>query len=297
LLTVVTACGSETVTEPWDGVGVLGEYIMYEGWMRRYELHLPQDYDPGGRSPLLILFHGAGDTGPGFQAWTGLDAIAEEAGFITVWPNGTPDGACIDDIPGELCDPGPPYYWLPEDVGFTRELVAHLRDGLAIDQNRIYAAGMSMGGLFTYDVACQMDDRFAAAAPVAALPRPVTANNCNPSRTMPILVTHGTEDGVFDWDGAGGFLSMDENLAMWTELNGCTGDPTIEWFPDIEDEGTRAWSETYDNCDAGAEVRLIGIDGGGHMWPGLQFPPGSGLSNLDVSVNAEMIEFFSRHSR
>jgi polyhydroxybutyrate depolymerase len=90
---------------------------------------------------------------------------------------------------------------------------------------------------------------------------------------------------------------MDENLAMWTELNGCTGAAPVEWFPDIEDEGTRAWSETYDNCDAGAEVRLIGIDGGGHTWPGVQFPPDFGLSNLDISVNAEMIEFFSRHSR
>lgn len=134
---------SEKTTEPWDGVGVLGEYIGYEGWMRRYELHLPQDYDPGGRSPLLILFHVAGDSGPGFQAWTGLDAAADEAGFITVWPNGTPAGAYIDDTPEELCDPGPPYYWLPEDIGFTRELIAHLRDGLAIDQNRIYAAGIS----------------------------------------------------------------------------------------------------------------------------------------------------------
>jgi polyhydroxybutyrate depolymerase len=79
---------------------------------------------------------------------------------------------------------------------------------------------------------------------------------------------------------------MDENLAMWTELNGCTGAAPVEWFPDIEDEGTRAWSETYDNCDAGAEVRLIGIDGGGHTWPGVQFPPDFGLSNLDISVNA-----------
>jgi polyhydroxybutyrate depolymerase len=297
LLTIVTACAGETATEPWDGVGVLGEYLVYEGFVRRYQMHLPQDYDPGRRAPLLILFHGAGDTGPWFQGWTGLDAIADEAGFITVWPNGTPAGACIDDIPGEVCDPDPPYYWLPEDIGFTRELVAHLRDGLAIDSKRIFAAGMSMGGLFTYDVACQMDDLFAAAATVAALPRPVTANSCDPSRPMPILITHGTQDGLFDWEGVNGYLPMEDNLAMWTEINGCTGDPAIEWLPDIADEGTRAWTETYDNCDGSAEVRLLGIDGGGHIWPGLQFSPSSGLSNLDVSVNEEMIEFFSRHSK
>jgi hypothetical protein len=50
---------------------------------------------------------------------------------------------------------------------------------------------------------------------------------------------------------------MDENLAMWTELNGCTGAAMVEWFPDIEDEGTRAWRETYDNCDAGDDRGLL----------------------------------------
>lgn len=297
LLTIVTACAGETVTEPWDGVGVLGEYIVYEGFVRHYQLHLPQGYDPGRRAPLLIIHHGFGDTGTQFQEWTGLDAVAGEAGFITVWPDGTPAGGCIDDVPAEYCDPGPPFIWLPEDTGFTRELVAHLRDGLAVDSRRIYAAGFSMGGLFTYDIACQLDDIFAAVATVAALPRPVTAGSCNPSHLMSILITQGTEDATFDWEGEGGLLSMEENLAMWTDLNGCTGNPAVEWLPDIADEGTRAWTETYDNCDGSAEVRLLGIDGGGHIWPGLQFSPSAGLSNLDVSVNAEMTEFFSRHSK
>lgn len=297
LLAVVAACGSETATEPWDGVGVLGEYIEYEGWVRRYALNLPQDYDESRPAPLLILYHGAGDTGPGFQAWTGLDAVAGDAGFITVWPNGTPFGECIDQDPGEVCDPGPPYRWVPEDTGFTGALIAHLRDGLAIDQNRIYAAGMSNGGLFTYEVACNMADKFAAVAPVAALPRPVVSWTCDPSRTMPFMITHGTDDYNFDWYGADGLLSMEENLALWTGLNGCTGDPTVEWLPDIADEGTRAWTETYSRCDGGSEVRLIGIEGGGHTWPGVQFPPQFGLSNLDISTNVELIAFFSRHSR
>lgn len=297
LLTIVTACGSETATEPWDGVGVLGEYIMFEDWRRAYELHLPPDYDASRPTPLLIMFHGAGDTGPSFHSWSDMDSYADEAGFITVWPNGTPTRPCTDDIPVEECIPEPPYFWLPEDLGFTRELIAHLKDGLAIDERRIYAAGMSMGALFTYDVACQIEDVFAAAAPVAALPRPSTASFCFLSIPMPILITHGTQDEQFDWAGLGGYLSMDETLAMWTELNGCAGNPTVDWFPDIEDEGTQAWNEVYDNCDGDAEVRLIGIEGGGHTWPGVEFPPDFGPSNLDISVNAEMIEFFSQHSR
>ncbi len=241
------------------------------------------------------MFHGAGDTGPGFQAWTGLDAAADEAGFISVWPNGTPTRSCFDDIPPEECVPEPPYFWLPEDIGYVRELIAHLEDGLVVDSRRIFAAGMSMGSLFTHQLACGLSDRLAAVAPVASTVRPADAFACNPSSPLPIVMTLGTEDGQFPWDGSGGHLSKSEMVALWTELDGCTGDPVIEWLPDVADDGTRVWTESYRNCNRGAEVVFYGIEGGGHTWPGALFPPPFGLTSQDISTSAEIIAFFSRH--
>jgi polyhydroxybutyrate depolymerase len=78
---------------------------------------------------------------------------------------------------------------------------------------------------------------------------------------------------------------------LWTELDECTGDPTVEWLPDIADDGMRAWTEDYPNCSGGAEVKLIGIDGGGHTWPGAPFS-----TSQDISASAEILQFFSQRS-
>ncbi|KPK80402.1 MAG: hypothetical protein AMS25_09170 [Gemmatimonas sp. SM23_52] len=103
---------------------------------------------------------------------------------------------------------------------------------------------------------------------------------------------------MFDWDGIGSFPSIPETVAIWAELNPCIGDPTIEWLPDIADDSTRVWTETHDNCAGGAEVKLYGVEGGGHTWPGGPGPlsPRVGYLSRDISASAEIVEFFSRHS-
>ncbi len=72
----------------------------------------------------------------------------------------------------------------------------------------------------------------------------------------------------------------------------------VEWLPDTEDDSTRVWTETYGNCDGSAEVRLYGIEGGGHTWPGVAgFPPRLGLTSHDISASAEIVEFMAQHGR
>ena len=71
LVVLLAACGTDTYLGPdWDGVAVLGEYIIYDGAKRNYALHVPSSYDSSDATPLLIMLHGGGDTGPNFQRWT-----------------------------------------------------------------------------------------------------------------------------------------------------------------------------------------------------------------------------------
>lgn len=297
LLAITAACGNELPTHPdWEGVGVLGEYIIHNGTKRAYSINVPSSYRVSEPTPLLIMFHGAFDTGSGFQRWSGLDSVAEAAGFITAYPNGK-GSYCIDDVPPEEFEDCPPFGWQSEEIEFTRELIAHLKHELTIDSRRIFAAGFSNGAVFTYELGCEMVGDFAAVAVISALLYPQTAVRCNPSRPIPILLMNGTEDKAFPWEG-GLYLSVSSTVSFWAALNGCTGEPTVEWLPDAEDDGTRVWTETYQDCDGSAEVLFYGIEGGGHTWPGVSgFPSRLGLTSHDISVNEEIVGFISQHSR
>jgi polyhydroxybutyrate depolymerase len=279
----VLACNGDDPTGPRDGEGVLGEWVAYEGRERGYELHLPPSYDPAQAAPLLVLFHGAGDTGAGFRGRIGLDSSADAAGFITVYP----------DAVGGL-------WWSSTDVRFTRILIAHLREELAIDANRIYAAGFSRGAGLTFSLACQLASELAAVATVGATLESQRAALCNPSQPIPIVLVHGTGDPAFPWDGYYGstqIMSMPLTLEVWAEINGCSRDPVVEWLPDVVDDGTQAWTEDYPDCAGGAELMLFGIEGGGHTWPGAPgpFPDWTGPISREIG-SAEIVEFLSRHS-
>jgi polyhydroxybutyrate depolymerase len=298
LMAMCAACGDALPLHPdWEGVGVLGEYIVHNGVKRSYALNLPTDYRDTEPTPLLLMFHGGGDTGPNFQRWSRMDSVADPAGVITVYPNATGYG-CPDNVPVDECDDTPPFRWKTEDIIYVQELVGHLRHELTIDSTRIFAAGFSIGSLFTHELACNLADQLAGVAPISAPMDPQTAFGCAPILPIAILVVHGTADSSFPWNGDGPYLSVTSTFSGWAQMNGCVGEPDVEWLPDNEDDGTRVWTETYRDCDDDVEVLLYGIEGGGHTWPGHPgFPASSGLTSQDISVNEEIVDFISRHSR
>ncbi len=282
LLISAMACGGDP-TGLADGEGVLGEWVAYQGLERRYELHLPPSYDPIEPTPLLVLFHGATDTGAGFQSRIGLDPTADDAGLITVYPS------AVDGL-----------WWSSTDVGVTRTLIAHPEEHLAIDASRIYAAGFSRGASLTFSLACRLASQLAAVATVGATLESQAAASCTPSRPIPVLLVHGTEDTAFPWDGSYGnsqVMSMPLTLAVWAEINGCSGDPLVEWLPDGWEDGTQVWTEDYPDCAAAAELKLYGIEGGGHTWPSAPgpFPDWAGAISREIG-SAEVVEFLTRHS-
>ena len=292
------ACGTDIYVGPdWEGVGVLGEYIIHDGSKRNYALHIPSSYDSSDATPVLIMLHGGGDTGPNFQRWTELDAVADEAGIMVVWPTGT-GYPCFDDLPVEQCDQTPPHRWLPEDADFLDDLIDHLRHELYVDTTRIFASGFSNGSIFSHQLACEGPGRFAAFAIIAGSQTPQTAFNCAPTRSFPLLYMHGTEDGSFPFDGSGPYISAASTVSGYAALNGCVGEPTLEWLPDTENDGTRVWTERYDDCTDNVEVLFYGIEDGGHTWPGVEgFPLSFGLTSFDIVANEVIVDFLSRVGR
>jgi polyhydroxybutyrate depolymerase len=229
---------------------------------------------------MLVALHGGGDTGAHFEASLDLDSIADLAGLITVYPD-------ID------------FASQPNDAPFIRTLVAHLKRGLAVDAGRVYVAGFSGGAELTHTLACEFADHLAGAASVSYPMTRKVAVNCEPARPLPVLFMHGTADAAAPWVGHEDvLLSIPTSVRTWAKLNDCVLDPTVEWLPDRADDSTRVWTETYSGCAGSVEVKLYGVQGGGHSWPGASgsFGGWSGAHSFDISASEEIVNFFLRYS-
>ncbi len=114
--------------------------------------------------------------------WTGLNAKADQAGFIAVYPNGTGVEAhrCLNSgFMRFRTKDNPP----PDDVAFTAKLLDDLATVVNVDPKRVYATGVSNGGMMCYRLAAELSDRIAAIAAVAGA-RPSTIS---PKRPVPVL--------------------------------------------------------------------------------------------------------------
>ncbi len=161
-------------------------------------LHVPPSYDGSEPVPLVLVYHGAGGSGQTVAERTGFSAIADREGFIAVYP----------DRLGN-----------PEQVGL---LLDDLEETLRIDPDRVYATGYSNGGVLMHDLACGLDGRFAAFAPVAGSMAGYLAGSFWLREPVPALIIHGTADQVIPWDGREGIvLSVPRTVAAWVAVDHC----------------------------------------------------------------------------
>jgi polyhydroxybutyrate depolymerase len=189
-----------------------------------------------------------------------------------------------------------------DDVAFTRALLDDLAAAVHVDEDRIFATGMSNGGMMVYRLAAELSDRIAAIAPVGG---PMSIPPGKPSRPVPVVHFHGTEDRLAPFHGGRGegksawsFESVEDSIGAWVRANGCARDPEVETLPDLESDGTKVVRKTYGEGRAGSEVVLYVIEGGGHTWPGGPMDVGAlGATTREISANDTMWEFFQRHPR
>lgn len=136
--------------------------IEVQGTTRRYRIRLPRNYAGGGPWPLVLALHPNGNAGFGYWDADGgkrpLRArLADEA--VLVVPLGRSKGA--DDKGKEQFD------WrgdVPADLAFFDALLTRLKEGLCLDENRLFSMGFSGGGSFSAVLGCHRKDIRAFAA-------------------------------------------------------------------------------------------------------------------------------------
>ncbi len=293
----VLALGSRAAEPDRLGPGDHRRMLQIDGQTRSYLVHVPPNYETSKPTPVVLIFHGAGMNAALMQAFSGLNNKADQAGFLAVYPNGTGAGPFLTFNSGGV-------EWgllkqQPDDVAFVSQLLDDLATVLNVDSGRIFATGMSNGGMMCYRLAAELSERIAAIAPVAGT---MAGTEAQPKRPVPLLHFHGTEDPLVPFGGPDQrvpklltFKSVEDSVAAWVKLNGCREKPLIEELPDIADDGTKVTRKTY-RSDVGAEVVLVIVTGGGHTWPGRQLPvKWMGRSTRDISATDMIWDFFVRH--
>lgn len=258
------------------------------GQQRSYALYVPASVpDP---APLVLMLHGAFGSAEHSQEYYGWDAAAERYGFVVAYAEGLGRAWAAG---GGCC--GRPGREQVDDVGFLTAVVADVSRRVAIDPDRVYATGMSNGGMMAYRLACDTTI-FAAIAPVAA----TLAGECPSPAPVSVLHIHGTEDGIIRYDGEPGRAAdhvtgpaIVSLVDMWRTVDGCDA-------PREATEGVVTTSSA--ECPAGRSVVLVTVAGAGHQWPGSSTSLAQRVIGADppsdaIDATTLIAEFFLAHPR
>lgn len=276
--------------------------LQHGGMGRAYLVHIPTGYRRGTATPVVFAFHGGGgDMTLQAGEHYGLVGKSDSAGFVAVFPNGysrLPGGKFATWNAGTCCATARDENI--DDVGFVRAILAELQTHVTVDTKRIFATGMSNGGMLSHRLACDMADVFTAIAPVAGTDNTV---QCQPSRPISVLHIHAKDDTHVLFNGGAGedafrdtrkvtdFVSVPETIHRWRQRNHCQGAPErVLSVPG-------AYCDAYPSCAGGAQVELCVTDTGGHSWPGGSKPRGGKTQvSQAISANDVMWDFFKRVS-
>lgn len=286
--------------------GTACQSIDFGGLTRTFRVFVPE---PDAPRPLALVFvlHGGGGTGIGMARMTGggFHGLAERDGAIIVYPDGV-DRQWND---GRRDFKSRAHSENIDDVGFISALIDRIAADHTVDLNRVYATGISNGGMMSFRLGCGLSERLAAIAPVAANMPADLIRECAPAAPVSVLVTNGTDDPLIPFGGGhvgipgrsrGLVASADDSLAFWARHNGCAA-AQVEPLPDhAPGDRTRVERAVWSNCGGGVSVTLNKIIGGGHTWPGGQ----SGLPETIVGRVSQELDgvqeiwaFFMRQRR
>jgi len=280
--------------------------LTHNNSKRYYKMHIPASYNKDSKMPVVIYVHGGGgDMRAAYM--DGLDKMSEKHNFILVVPEGTGEvklghmraswnGGQWET--GECCGDS-------DDVGFISKMIDEIKNNFSVDEKRIYATGISNGGLMTNRLGCELADKIAAIATVAPAG---LISNCAPSRPISIMNIHGTADpanpidgsepkSIFSEESGTSFaksykrMTPYQTVDAWKKINKCSDEQSVGY------QKENANCVTYNECSSNSEVELCVIEGMGHTYPsGTQYFSASIVGPVSFDISFDQIwEFFQKH--
>jgi pimeloyl-ACP methyl ester carboxylesterase len=167
-----------------------------------YALFVPSSYDARKPAPLVVDLHGLNITPLQQILFDGTTDFAERYGFIVLAPMGfnlsswwgsragTPVGTAAVKPGGDV-----PYSTTELAEIDTMALLKSIREQYAVDSDRIYLMGHSMGGAGTYYLGGKYHDIWAALAPISGAGG-IADGTAERYKALPMLIMHGAKDSI-----------------------------------------------------------------------------------------------------
>jgi polyhydroxybutyrate depolymerase len=270
-------------------VGSSTHTISAGGVTRTYIVYRPAVLPAS--TPLVVMLHGGFGSASQAEKSYHWDAKADTGHFLVAYPDGlnrawnTGGGCC-----------GTPGRTNVDDIGFITAMVSAIEHALPVDASRVYATGISNGGIMAYTLACHTTI-FAAIGPDSA----TELGGCPSPVPVSVIAIHGTADKNIPYNGGEGDgtahidgPSVPAVNAAWRRTDRCAP-------PVATTAGTVTTSVA--GCPAGRAVELITIAGAGHQWPGATAKPAErkllGLDPPSTALDATGViwRFFAAHAR
>jgi polyhydroxybutyrate depolymerase len=268
--------------------------IKVDGRERTYLVHRPTTIDRDDPTSLVVVLHGGFGTAAQARQSYGWDRKADDEGFVVAYPNG------IDKAwnAGTCC--GRPQRDDIDDVKFLGAVIDQVTSAEGVVPDRVYATGISNGGMMAYRLACELPGKVVAIGPVAAS-MTVPCESPEP-RPTGLLHIHGLDDRNVPYTGGVGTKGVAKDarpsipsvIERWRAIDGCTGTPTTATDGAVT-------TVTSAPCAAGTEVVLVTVAGAGHQWPGSAPASPAARRALDLDepsialdATATLWDFFSR---
>jgi polyhydroxybutyrate depolymerase len=277
LLALSGCSAARTQTGFPDGTSV--HTMAFGGVNRSYRVYHPAGL--AAAAPLVVMLHGVSGSGEQAENSYGWDPLADSAKFVVAYPDGVErawngHGCC-----------GQPARENIDDVGFITAMVGEISATLTIDKSRVYAAGMSNGGIMSYALACNSGIFAAIGADSATQTDP-----CPAPHPTSVIHIHGTADRLVPYNGGQGasFVngpSIADVNAFWRNVDHC-GPPDIATNAPV--------TNSTATCADNRNVVLITIEGARHQWPdGSTALEGADPTSHALNATQTIWQFFAAH--
>jgi acetylxylan esterase len=227
--------------------------------------------------PILLALHQCTGSGPGFYSGTEFASLADQYGFIVIYPSVTRSGSCWD---------------VSSDQALTRNggsdpvglmsMITYAEQHYNGDSSRVYVTGASSGAMMTDVMLADYPDVFQAGSAFMGVPYhcfytgtvdgwnsacaqgqismtpqawgDLVRNDADPGYSGPrprVQLWHGTADTTLNYENLG------QEIDQWTNVLGVSQTPTSTDTP------VAGWTRTR----YGSEVEAYSIAGAGHVLP------------------------------
>lgn len=258
--------------------------FTHQGTLRQYRVYQSPNYNPANPASMVITLHGLGDNMTNFSG-IGMNYIADTANIIVVVPQ-----AVTDPLAGTAWNSGAGFMgYFPnatiDDVHFIGTLMDTIQTNYAINPNRVYVCGFSMGAFMTNRLAIEYSDRFTAFATVSGTIG-FGLTDYTPNADVRIAHFHGTADGTVPYAGNASGIGADSLVNFWVTNNQCDPVPQHIALPDSYNDGYTVDQYIYSNGTDNSSVEFFKVTGADHVW--------LGTSN-DIFYTAEIWKFFNKY--